>query len=193
MPVLGQFSGHILQPLTLKFSLDLRLKISMMSFASETFHCSLLFLSLFTIICQTFAKPSQDVANSTSVPKQTQHCNNVYFYEAPNKEIAKLLQKITKQLTQVQNDVNILKGNKTSSKGKALTSVIFLVLTNRLQIFMSSGFYFRNKDYGQFATSIQLSVYQKFRYRQNFYPFFLRKRKEFQIENHYRGMYILYC
>ena len=27
MPVLGQFSGHILQPLTLKFSLDLRLKI----------------------------------------------------------------------------------------------------------------------------------------------------------------------
>ena len=183
MPVLGQFSGHILQPLTLKFSLDLKLKISMMSFASETFHCSLLFLSLFTIICQTFAKPSQDVANSTSVPKQTQHCN---------KEIAKLLQKITKQLTQVQNDVNILKGNKTSSKGKALTSVIFLVLTNRLQIFMSSGFYFRNKDYGQFATSIQLSVYQKFQ-RQNFYPFFLRKRKELQIENHYRGMYINRC
>ena len=165
-----------------------------MSSASKTiFHCSLLFLSLFTIICQTFAKPSQDVANSTSVPKQTQHCNNVYFYEAPNKDIAKLLQKITKQLTQVQNDVNILKGNKTSSKGKALTSVIFLVLTNRLQIFISSGFYFRNKDYGQFATSIQLSVYQKFRYRQNFYPFFLRKRKELQIENHYRGMYILYC
>ena len=123
---------------TLKLSLDLRLKILMMSFASKTiFHCSLLFLSLFTIICQTFAKPSQDVANSTSVPKQTQHCNNVYFYEAPNKEIAKLLQKITKQLTQVQNDVNILKGNKTSSKGKALTSVIFLVLTNRLQIFIS--------------------------------------------------------
>lgn len=162
MPVLGQFSGHILQPLTLKFILDLRPKISMMAFHSEaSFHCSLLFLSLFTIICQTLAKPSQNAANSTSVPKQTQHCNNVYFYEAPNKEIAKLLQKITKQLTQVKNDVNILKGNKTSSKGKALTGVIFLVVTNRLQIFMSSGFYFRNKDYGQFATSIQILIKNK--------------------------------
>ena len=137
----------------------------MMSSASKTiFHCSLLFLSLFTIICQTFAKPSQDVANSTSVPKQTQHCNNVYFYEAPNKEIAKLLQKITKQLTQVQNDVNILKGNKTSSKGKALASVIFLVLTNRLQIFMSSGFYFRNLYYG----SIQFFSFLSFQL--NFTP-----------------------
>lgn len=125
MPVLGQFSGHILQLLTLKFILDLRLKILMMSFASETFHCSLLFLLLFTITSQTLAKPSQNVANSTSVPKETQHCNNVYFYEAPKDEIAKLLRKITKQLTQVQNDVNILKGNKTFSKGKALIGVIF--------------------------------------------------------------------
>ena len=133
-----------------------------MAFHSEaSFHCSLLFLPLFTIICQTLAKPSQNAANSTSVPKQTQHCNNVYFYEAPNKEIAKLLQKITKQLTQVQNDVNILKGNKTSSKGKALSGVIFLVVTNRLQIFMSSGFFFRNKDYGQFATSIQILIKKK--------------------------------
>ena len=44
------------------------------------------------------------------------------------RKLQKLLRKITKQLTQVQNDVNILKGNKTPSKGKALTGVIFLVV-----------------------------------------------------------------
>ena len=56
--MLGQFSGHILQlSLSLKFSLDLKLKMLMMYFASETLHCSLLFFSLFTIISQTLAKP----------------------------------------------------------------------------------------------------------------------------------------
>ena len=194
MPVLGQFSGHILlnQLLTLKFILDLRLNISMMSFASETFHYSLLFLLLFTITSQTLAKPSQNVANSTSVPKETQHCNNVYFYEAPNKEIAKLLRKITNQLTQVQNDVNILKGNKTSSKGKALTGVIFFScisrkLINRLQIYSSSCFYLASvikitDRFGYYDTNInkklKLPVYQNVQYRQNLYPFFLRKHKE---------------
>ena len=44
------------------------------------------------------------------------------------RKLQKLLRKITKQLTQVQNDVNILKGSKNPSKGKALTGVIFLVV-----------------------------------------------------------------
>ena len=40
------------------------------------------------------------------------------FYAGPNKKIETLLQDMKKQLTQVQDDVNILKGNATSVKGK---------------------------------------------------------------------------
>ena len=60
---------------------------------------------------QTLAKPGKHVATSTPIPSiDTQHCNNVYFYEAPNKKIETLLQEI-------KIDIDILKRNNTSAKG----------------------------------------------------------------------------
>ena len=78
---------------------------------------SLLILLLFVNSQQTFAKPAKRLADAASVPNQTQHCNNVYFYEASNEKIATMLKEIKEQLTQVQTDINILKGNKTNEKG----------------------------------------------------------------------------
>ena len=66
---------------------------------------------------QTFAKPAKRLADAASVPNQTQHCNNVYFYVAPNEKITTMLKEIKEQLTQVQTDINVLKGNKTNEKG----------------------------------------------------------------------------
>ena len=50
----------------------------------------------------------------------TKHCNNVYnsFYAGPNKKIETILQEIKKQLSQLQDDINISKVNKTTEKGK---------------------------------------------------------------------------
>ncbi|XP_078356719.1 ryncolin-1-like isoform X1 [Oculina patagonica] len=81
--------------------------------------CSLLFLALF-VTSQTLAKPGNS-ANSTPVSSTaTKQCNNVYnsFYAGPNKKIETILQEMKKQLTQVQDDINIFKGNKTSVKAK---------------------------------------------------------------------------
>ena len=75
---------------------------------------SLLILLLFVNSQQTFTKPAKRLADAAS---ETQHCNNVYFYEAPNEKIATMLKEIKEQLTQVQTDINILKGNKTNEKG----------------------------------------------------------------------------
>ena len=83
----------------------------------------LLFLAFF-MACQTLATPGNS-ANST--PKQC------------NKKIETILQEMKKQLTQVQDDINILKGNKICVKGKnrsvhvlrfvfRLLSIIFLEL-----------------------------------------------------------------
>ena len=84
------------------------------------FRCSLLSLVLFVAIQALLAKPGNN-ANSTPVSSSaTQHCNNVYnsFYAGPNKKIETILQEIKKQLTQLQDDIDILKGNKTTVKGK---------------------------------------------------------------------------
>ena len=78
---------------------------------------SLLILLLFVNSQQTFAKPAKRLADAASVPNQTQHCNNVYFYEAPNEKIATMLKEIKKQLGQLQTDINILKGNKSNENG----------------------------------------------------------------------------
>ena len=83
------------------------------------FRCSLLFLVLF-LASQASAKPGNN-ANSTPVSSSAiKHCNNVYnsFYAGPNKKIETILQEIKKQLTQLQDDFNISKGNKTTVKGK---------------------------------------------------------------------------
>jgi len=69
---------------------------------------------------QALAKPGNN-ANSTPVSSAaTKHCNNVYnsFYAGPNKKIETILQEMKIQLTQLQDDINILKGNKTTVKGK---------------------------------------------------------------------------
>ena len=90
-----------------------------MSSVSSDFGCSLLFLVLF-VASQSFAKPGNN-ANSTPVSSTaTKQCNYVYnsFYAGPNKKIETFLQEMKTQLTHVEDDINILKGNKTSEKGK---------------------------------------------------------------------------
>ena len=80
---------------------------------------SLLSLMLF-LASQALAKPGNN-ANSTPISSTaTKQCNNVYnsFYAGPNKKIETILQEIKKQLTQLQDDINIPKGNKTIGKGK---------------------------------------------------------------------------
>ena len=88
-------------------------------FVSSGFRCSLVFLLLF-VASQDLAKPGNN-ANTTPVSSAaTRHCNNVYnsFYAGPNKKIETILQEMKKQLTQLQDDFDILKGNKTTVKGK---------------------------------------------------------------------------
>ena len=83
------------------------------------FRYSLLFLVLLAAY-QALAKPGNN-ANSTPVSSSaTKHCNNVYnsFYAGPNKKIEIILQEMKTQLTQLQDDINILKGNMTTVKGK---------------------------------------------------------------------------
>ncbi|KAL9985718.1 hypothetical protein ACROYT_G008156 [Oculina patagonica] len=81
------------------------------SFGSRLCLKSFLLLASF-LACQTLAKP-QSSGNNSPVLTGSKHCNNVYFYEAPNKKIENLLQEMNKRLIQFQDDVNDLKGNKT--------------------------------------------------------------------------------
>lgn len=81
----------------------------------SVFRISLLFLKLF-VFSQTSAKPGNNV--NATVTKQ---CHvNVYngCCAGPEKKIETILQEMKKQLTQLQDDINILKGNKTTVKGK---------------------------------------------------------------------------
>ena len=90
-----------------------------MACVSSGFRCSILFSVLF-VASQALAKPGNN-ANSTPVNSSaTKHCNNVYnsFYAGPNKKIETILQEMKKQLTQLQDDIDILKGKKTTVKGK---------------------------------------------------------------------------
>ena len=110
------FHQSVTQLTTVKLGFD---QIRTMICVSSGFRCSLLFLALF-VASQTLATPGNS-ANSTPVSSTgTKQCNNVYnsFYAGPNKKIETILQEMKKQLTQVQDDINILKGNKTSVKGK---------------------------------------------------------------------------
>ena len=86
-----------------------------MSRVSSDFRCSLLLLVLF-VTNQALAKPGNS-ANSTPVSSSsaTKQCHNVYNQ---TKKIETILQEIKKQLTQLQDDMDILKGNKTTVKGK---------------------------------------------------------------------------
>ena len=94
-------------------------QVRTMSRVSSDFRCSLLFLVLF-VASQALAKPGDNTNSSPVSSSATKHCNNVYnsFYAGPNKKIETILQEIKKQLTQLQDDIDILKGNKTTVKGK---------------------------------------------------------------------------
>ena len=101
---------------TVKLGFD---QIRTMISVSSGFRCSLLFLLLF-VASQALAKPGNN-ANSTPVSSSaTKQYNNVYnsFYAGPNNKIETILQEMKKQLTQLQDDINTLKGNKTTVKGK---------------------------------------------------------------------------
>ena len=110
------FHHSVTQLATVKFGFH---QIRTMTCVSSGFRCSLLFLLLF-VASQALAKPGNN-ANSTPVSSSaTKHCNNVYnsFYAGPNKKIETMLQEMKKQLTQLQDGINIPKGNKTIVKGK---------------------------------------------------------------------------
>ena len=104
-------------------------QIRTMICVSSGFRCSLLFWALF-VASQTLAKPGNS-ANSTPVSSaDTKHCNNVYnsFYAGTNKKIETVLQEMKTQLSHVEDDINILKGNKTSVKGNREFLVLLLGL-----------------------------------------------------------------
>ena len=67
---------------------------------------------------QTLAKPSTSTSGNQSGLVNTKKCNNVYFYEAPNKKIESMLEEVKKQLAHMQNDLDIIKGKKNATKGK---------------------------------------------------------------------------
>ena len=126
------FHQSVTRLTTVKLDFD---QIRTMICVSSGFRCSLLFLALF-VAGQTLAKPGNS-ANSTPVSSTAaKHCNNVYnsFYAGTNKKIETVLQEMKKQLTQVQDDINILKGNKTSLKGNREFLVLLLGLQFRCVI-----------------------------------------------------------
>ena len=77
-----------------------------------------LFLTFF-VTSQTLAKPATSTNGNQSGVVGTKKCNNVYFYEAPNKKIESMLQEVKKQLAYMQNDIDIIKDKKNATKGKA--------------------------------------------------------------------------
>ena len=103
---------------TVKLDFD---QIRTMICFSSGFRCSLLFLALFVV-----NKPGNSANSAPVSSTAAKHCNNVYnsFYAWPNKKIETLLQEMDKKLTQMQDDINILKGNKTAVKGKRIRSSI---------------------------------------------------------------------
>ena len=86
---------------------------------SLNFVCSFLFLALF-VTSLTLANPGT-TTNGTSGPIDSQKCNNVYFYEAPNSKIERMIQdlstEVQKQLANIQKDIDIIKGKKNATKG----------------------------------------------------------------------------
>ena len=108
-------------------------RIRTMTCVSSGFRCASLLLVLF-VASQALAKPGNN-ANSTPVSSSaTKHCNNVYnsFYAGPNKKIVNILQEMKKQLSQLQDDINILKEKKTTVKGKICFCVEFACFPKRL-------------------------------------------------------------
>ena len=73
--------------------------------------------SLFLVLIlasTTFAKHGTSTNGTDSGLVETKKSNNnVYFYDAPNKGIPNLLQEMNGRLVKLQDDMNMLLGNKT--------------------------------------------------------------------------------
>ena len=82
------------------------------------FRSSLLFLMLFVASYTALAKPINNASSDPVSSIATKQCNNVYLYTAPNHEIKTILQEMKKQLTQLQDDINIHKEKRRTVKGK---------------------------------------------------------------------------
>ena len=87
-----------------------------MSCVSLGFLGSFLYLALF-VTRQTLAiNPTLSTSGSSGLVDRKK-CNNVYFYEAPNKKIESMLQEVKKKLAHMQNDIDFLVGKKNATKG----------------------------------------------------------------------------
>lgn len=85
---------------------------------------SLSFLGIFLLVLlesQTLANPTSSTSGNHSGLVETQKCNNVYFYEAPNEKIESILQDVKTQLAHMQKDIDIIKEKKNATKGKTYT------------------------------------------------------------------------
>ena len=122
------FHQSVTQLATVKLGFD---QFRTMTSVFSGFRCSLLFLLLF-VASQALAKPGNNANNTPVSSSATKHCNNVYnsFYAGPNKKIETILQEIKKQLTQLQDDMGILKENKTTVKGKICFCTVTWILQN---------------------------------------------------------------
>jgi len=79
-----------------------------------------LFLVLF-LACKALARHGASTNGTDSGLVETRKCNNVYFYEAPNKKIENLLQEMNGRLIKLQDDMKMLIGDKTARHRKSLT------------------------------------------------------------------------
>ena len=68
---------------------------------------------------QTLAAHGSRTNGTDSGLVETKKCNNVYFYEAPNKKIESMLREMTGRLIKLQDDVNKLIRNKNVQNRKS--------------------------------------------------------------------------
>ncbi|XP_068705707.1 microfibril-associated glycoprotein 4-like [Montipora foliosa] len=82
-----------------------------MSFFTTVFCFELVLYALFV------NQPVALSGNTTAKLKTaTQHCNNIYFYAGSSKKIEAMLKEIKKHLTQIQSDIDTLKGANNTVK-----------------------------------------------------------------------------
>ena len=81
-----------------------------------TVFCFELVLFAFSVH-QTVAKPGNNVVNLSTTTRDCR--NNLQFYAGPSKKVEAMLTEMKKQLTQIQSDIDTMKGaNKTVAIGK---------------------------------------------------------------------------
>ena len=86
-----------------------------MSFFTTVFCFELVLYALF--VNQPVALSGNTAAKLKTA---TQHCNNIYFYAGSSKTIEAMLKEMKKQLTQIQSDIDTLKGGNNTVKGMGI-------------------------------------------------------------------------